>query len=178
MKKVYIVSSSLRGGSNSEVLASEFARGVKDNGGQVEFLSLKDFDLKFCIGCLACQATGRCVLQDDMEGILDDISDSDVLVFATPVYYYEMSGQLKTFLDRLNPLYGRDNKFSQVYMLGTCADSDPRSMDRAISGLEGWIECFDGVSLAGTLLATSTDDPNSIDGKFLDIAYEMGKSVE
>ena len=84
---------------------------------------------------------------------------------------------MKTFIDRLNPLYGRDNKFRQVYMLGTCADSDPRSMDRAISGLEGWIECFDDVSLAGTLLATSTDDPNSIDGKFLDIAYEMGKSV-
>lgn len=54
-KKVLIISSSLRGGSNSECLARECERGAKDAGHDVQFISLKGKELKFCIGCLSCQ---------------------------------------------------------------------------------------------------------------------------
>lgn len=177
MKKVYIISSSIRSGSNSEMLAKEFEKGTVESGNQVTFLSLKDFDLKFCKGCLACQKLGKCIIKDDMAKIIDEISESDVLVFATPVYYYEMSGQLKTFLDRLNPLYGKDNQFNEIYLLGACADNSRDAFDRVINGVGGWIDCFDGVNLKDTLLATGTNDVNSISEKDKKTAYDMGKNV-
>lgn len=80
--------------------------------------------------------------------LYNKISTADVLVFAAPpIYYYSMCGQLKTFLDRLNPLYASDNNFKEVYLLATAADSDETTMDGAIKEIQGWIECFEGVSL-------------------------------
>lgn len=177
MKKVFIISPSIRNGSNSEILAREFERGTKEVGNKVEFLSLKNFDLKFCIGCLACQKIGRCVLNDDMKNALKKVSESDILVFATPVYYYGMSGQLKTFLDRLNPLYIKNNKFKKVYLLGTCADNDKNAFEKTEVALDGWTCCFDGVSREKSLLATSTDAPNSVSDEFKLEAYNLGKSI-
>ena len=107
-KKVLIISSSLRGGSNSECLARECERGAKDAGHDVQFISLKGKELKFCIGCLSCQETGKCVLKDDAADIMAAVYNAEVIVFATPIYYYEMCGQLKTLLDRMNPLFPSD----------------------------------------------------------------------
>ena len=100
-KKVFIVSSTLRKNGNSDVLAEEFARGARENGNEVTKVNVRDMDLKFCIGCLSCNRTHKCVIQDRMNELYDTVQNSDVLVFATPVYYYAVSGQLKTFLDRL-----------------------------------------------------------------------------
>lgn len=74
-----------------------------------------------------------------------------MLVFATPIYYYEMSGQLKTFLDRMNPLYPKENSFREVYLLAASADDAPEAMDGAVKGIEGWVACFDGVCLKGVV---------------------------
>ena len=79
--------------------------GARETGHKVEKVSLKDKTIGFCKGCLACQKTGNCVIQDDAGEIVEKMLHADVLVFATPVYYYEMSGQMKTLLDRANPLY-------------------------------------------------------------------------
>ena len=68
-KKVLIISTSLRGGSNSDILANECAKGAKEAGHDVELLSLKGKDIKYCIGCLSCQRTGICVLKDDVADI-------------------------------------------------------------------------------------------------------------
>ena len=122
MKNVLIISSSLRGGSNSEILAHEAERGAIEAGNVVEFINLKGKDIKFCIGCLACQKTGKCVQKDDMAEMIAKVQNADVLIFATPIYYYEMSGQLKTFLDRCNPLYPQDNKFKDVYLITSSYD--------------------------------------------------------
>ena len=103
-KKVLIISTSLRGKSNSEILAKECEKGARDAGHDVEFLSLRGKDIRFCIGCLSCQKTGSCVLKDDVPEIMAKVKEAEVVVFATPIYYYEMSGQMKTLLDRLNPL--------------------------------------------------------------------------
>lgn len=102
-KKVLIISTSLRGGSNSEILAKECEKGAKAAGHDVQFLSLKEKEVKYCIGCLSCQRSGSCVLKDDVADVLELVKNAEVIVFATPIYYYEMSGQMKTLLDRLNP---------------------------------------------------------------------------
>ena len=176
MKNVVVISSSLRNGSNSEVLANEFIRGasIKHN---VEYISLKDINFKFCLGCLMCQKTGKCVINDDVGQYLDKISNADILVFATPIYYYSMSGQLKTFLDRLNPLYIKHNNFKEIYLLATCADDSASAIDKTIVALNGWIECFDGVELKGTLLATSVTKPNTLAEESKNKADSLGASI-
>lgn len=176
MKNVVVISSSLRNGSNSEILAKEFVKGasLKNN---VEYISLKDINFKFCLGCLSCQKTGKCVINDDVRQYLEKISNADILVFTTPIYYYGMTGQLKTFLDRLNPLYIKNNKFKEVYLLATCADDSKLAIDKTVVALSGWIECFDGVVLKDNLLATSTTGPNTITEEFKNKAYSLGESI-
>ena len=137
-KKILVVSTSLRADSNSDLLAEAFMNGAREAGHKVEKVSLKDKTIGFCRGCLACQKTGNCVIQDDAGGIVEKMLHADVLVFATPVYYYEMSGQMKTLLDRANPLYTADYAYRAVYLLATAADEDEHAIDGARKGLEGF----------------------------------------
>ena len=107
-----------------------------------------------------------------------NISKMPVLVFATPVYYYAVSGQLKTFLDRLNPLYVRDNKFKEVYLLTTAADNDESAMDGAVKDLQGWIDCFNGVTLKGVIRGVGVTEKGAVNNTaFPEQAYNMGKNV-
>ncbi|MGM9874197.1 MAG: flavodoxin family protein [Bacilli bacterium] len=176
MKNVVIISSSLRNGSNSEILAKSFLEGIKEKY-HVEFITLKGMNLNFCKGCLSCQNTGKCIINDDVCKYLDVISNADILVFFTPIYYYGMSGQLKTLLDRLNPLYIKENKFKEIYLIATCADSEPSSIDKTIVSLSGWIECFDGVEFKGSYLATSTNEVNSVKESDKIAVYQLAKSL-
>ena len=175
MKKIMIVSSSPRKGGNSDILANEFAKGAKAAGNEVEIVAVRDVDLKFCVGCLYCQSHDKCVLKDGMNELYDKFQNADVLVFATPIYYYSVCGQLKTFLDRLNPLYPRDNKFKEVYLLATAAEEEEYAMDGAVSDIQGWIDCFDGVELKGVLRGIGvTDKGDILKTNFPKQAYEMG----
>ena len=114
MKKVLIVSTSPRAHSNSEALANAFAEGARAAGHEAEVISLRGRTVNFCRGCFVCQEKLRCVIRDDADEICQKALQADVLVFATPIYYYEMSGQLKTLLDRLNPLFPSDYAFRDV----------------------------------------------------------------
>lgn len=178
MKKVIIVTSTPREGGNSEVLAKSFADGAKASGNDVRLIAVRDLGLKFCTGCMRCQSRGKCVLGDGMNALYPEFESADVLVFATPVYYYSVSGQLKTFLDRLNPLYGRNNKFRDVYLLATAADGDESAMDGAVCAVQGWIDCFDGVTLKGVIRGTGVTDRGDIAGtRFVKEAFETGKMI-
>ncbi len=178
MKKVLVVSSSPRKGGNSEVLARKFAEGASESGNEVKVISVRDVDLKFCTGCLYCQSHDRCVLSDGMNALYSEFENADVLVFATPVYYYSVSGQLKTFLDRLNPLYPRKNKFKEVYLLLAAADDDEAAMNGSVSDIQGWVDCFNGVQLSGVLRGVGVGDKGDIlKTDFPEKAYQMGKNV-
>ncbi len=178
MKKVLIISTSLRPKSNSHELALAFQNGAVQAGHNVELITLRHKNINFCIGCLTCVNTGKCVIADDMQEIVGKMRDVDVIVFASPIYYYEMSGQLKTLLDRSNPLYGGDYRFTDIYMLTSAAEDLPSVPERAINGLGGWIECFDRAHLAGTVFAGGVNDPGEIAGHdALKQAYELGQSI-
>lgn len=179
MKKVLVISSSLRSRSNSDALADEFARGAADAGNEVEKVTLREKDIRFCKGCLACQKTGRCVINDDAPAIMKKMHDADVIAFATPIYYYEMCGQLKTLLDRANPLYSSDYRFRDIYMLTSAAEDGAHVPERAVAGLTGWIDCFGKTRLAGTVFAGGVSEPGETAGHpSLERAYETGKSIE
>jgi len=178
MKKIIIVTSSPKKDGNSETLAKAFAEGAKAAGNDVKFIAVRDVNLKFCTGCMFCQSHDKCVLGDGMNELYKDFENADVLVFATPVYYYSVSGQLKTFLDRLNPLYPRANKFKEVYLLATSAEADDAAMNGCVSDIQGWIDCFEGVRLAGVLRGTGVNEKGEINGTdFPKKAYQMGKTV-
>ena len=113
-KKVLVIETSLRKGSNSDELAESFAKGAEEAGNEVEIVSLKGKKIAFCTGCFACQKLGRCVINDDANEITEKILEAEVVVWATPVYYYEMSGQMKTMIDRANSLNPRVYKFREV----------------------------------------------------------------
>lgn len=103
---------------------------------------------------------------------------ADVLVFATPIYYYEMSGQMKTMLDRANPLFPSNYAFGDVYLLATAMEEDESAMSRAVSGLEGWIECFEKARLAGTVFGGGADEVGAVkNSPAAAKAYGMGKAV-
>ena len=177
-KKVLILSTSLRKNSNSNALAEEFARGAKDAGNTVELVSLRDKTVAFCKGCLSCQKTGRCVIHDDADEITQKMLNADVLVFATPVYYYGMSGQMKTMLDRANPLFSADYAFRDVYLLAAAAENDEDTADGTVKGLEGWVVCFEKARLAGVIFGGGATAPGEIQGNpAMKKAYETGTEV-
>lgn len=178
MKKVLVISTSLRGVSNSHELASAFARGAEEAGHEVEMITLHQKEIRFCIGCLKCQETGKCVFNDDVPSIMGRLHDADVVCFATPIYYYEMSGQMKTLLDRFNPLFGGDYRFTDVYLMTSAAEDEPEVPRRAVDGLGGWIECFERARYAGGVFVGGVTAPGEITGhQGLVKAFEMGKNV-
>lgn len=178
MKKVIVISTSLRVGSNSDILADKFTEGALHAGHDVEKISLAGKDISFCRGCLACQKLGRCVIDDDANGIMQKVLNADVVVWATPIYYYEMSGQMKVMIDRMNAMYPLDYKFRDVYLLTTAAENEPEVPKRAESGLTGWTDCYPKCRLAGTLFCGGVDAPHAIEGnEKLQTAYEMGLHV-
>ena len=177
MKKVLIITTSMRNNSNSEQLALSFAEGAKSAGCDVEVVALKDKSIAFCKGCLACQKLGRCVIGDDANAVTDKLEQAEVVVWATPIYYYEMSGQMKTMIDRANPLYNRPYKFKKVYLLATATEDESYVPDGAIKGVQGWVDCFEGVEFVQTLFVGGVTNPGDIKGnQALAKAFAMGQN--
>lgn len=175
-KNVLVISTSPRKGGNSDMLADEFMRGALEAGNQAEKITLYDKELNFCRGCLACQKIGRCVIRDDAAAIIEKMQRAEVIAFATPIYFYEMCGQMKTLLDRSNPLFPAEYAFRDIYFLSAAAEDEADTDSRAISGLEGWIACFDKARLAGTVFGGGADVVGAIKGNpALAQAYAMGK---
>ena len=177
-KKVLILSSSPRKGGNSETLAAAFAKGALEAGNLVETVHLREKNYGFCRGCLACLKLGHCVIRDDAVEVTAKMHDADVLVFATPVYYYSVSGQLKTMLDRANPLYDTDYAFTKAYLLAAAAEDGPETVDGTRTAVQGWVDCFPCCALAGTVFAGGVNSAGEIAGHAaLEQAYQMGREV-
>ncbi|MBQ0078950.1 MAG: flavodoxin family protein [Eubacterium sp.] len=177
-KKVVVISTSLRANSNSDSMAASFCNGAKDAGHEVEYITLRGKQIGFCIGCLACQSQGECVIKDDASDITEKVLNADAVAWATPIYYYEMSGQMKTLIDRMNSMYPRDYKFRDIYFMASAAEEEESVPEKAISGLQGWIDCYAHASLKGTVFCGGVTDCGEIAGNDkLDAAYEMGKNL-
>lgn len=191
-KKVLIISTSMRKDSNSGILADEFARGAIENGNIVEKIDLNQKQINFCKGCYICPKTHQCIQNDDMNEILNKMCSSEVIVFATPVYHWEMSGQMKTLLDRTLPLFSlytdSGYKFREIYLIAVAATPEGKYQnlnptEGIVRGLESWIKDFDWmnpkVSLRGTICGWNALSPAEIKNQTdkLEEAYKMGKSI-
>lgn len=178
MKKVVIITSSLRPNSNSDLLAESFKQGALEAGNEVELISLKGKKLDFCRGCMACSRLGRCVINDDANPIMEKICEADVVVWSTPTYYYTMSGNMKTLIDRCNALFNKDYKFRDVYLLVTAAEDEEYTPKQVIGGIQGWVDCFDRANFKDHLFVGGVSEPGDIkNNPGLAKAFEMGKRV-
>lgn len=177
-KKVLILSSSPRKGGNSERLAEEFAKGAREAGNRVETVHLREKQYGFCKGCFACLKLGRCIIADDAVKIAAEMHDAEVLVFATPVYYYSVSGQLKTMLDRANPLFDSDYAFTEAYLLATAAEDEPETVEGTEKAVQGWVDCFPRCEFVETVFAGGVNEIGDIEGHpALKKAYLLGKEI-
>ena len=177
-KKIFIVSTSLRSGSNSNAMADAFLKGAVEAGHRVCKVSLQDMQIQFCNGCLLCQKTGSCVIQDALSPLLEDMRHSDVIVFATPIYFQDISGQLKTLLDRSTSLYFSDYMLKEVYLLISFSDTDTSSAEHASTTIKNWANAL-GIQLAGTVMGIGLDKAEDFRAvpQILEAAYQMGREV-
>lgn len=105
-------------------------------------------------------------------------SNSDVLAFATPVYYYRSCGQLKTLLDRANPLFASDYKFRDVYLLASAAEDASETVKGTETAIRGWADCFEKTNFKKTTFAGDVNDAGDIKGhSALKESYKTGMSV-
>lgn len=178
-KNILIISTSLRKGGNSGILADAFGKGAQAAGHSVEHVTLRDKTINFCKGCLACQKTQHCVIRDDANEIVQKMGAADVIVFATPVYFYDMCGQMKTLLDRSNPLFPTDYAFRDIYLLASAAEAEESAVDGTLTGLQGWISCFEKAHLKGVVRGVNATAPGDIrkHAAALSLAEDMGKNA-
>lgn len=142
MKKVLILSASPRRGGNSDILCDQFMKGAEANGNQVEKIFLRDLSINYCTGCGLCNAKrGQCAQRDDMARIGRKMIGADVIVMATPVYFYTMDAQLKTLIDRCCAYYIMITHKS-FYFIVTAADTDEGAMERTLEGIRGFTVCL------------------------------------
>lgn len=177
MKKVVIITSSLRDQSNSNILAEAFKEGAESAGNQVELISLKQNRVAPCIGCNSCQVHGECFMKDKLNEILDQVIESDVLVFASPTYYYSVSGTLKNFIDRTFAKFTKI-KNKDFYYIGSSTDGSKASIDGCIDTVKGFLRCVENVSLKGIVYGLELVDQGDANySNVLQEAYEMGKNI-
>lgn len=177
-KNVLIISASPRKGGNSDTLCDQFAKGAQEAGNHVEKLRLAELQIDYCSACYACKKLGHCVKQDDMTMVIDKMKASDVIVLATPVYFYTMDAQLKTMIDRTlggAQTPGLENK--EFYLVATAADGKDE-MERTIDGIRGYLECLPGAIENGVIYGAGAWQLGDIQrNPAMQEAYEMGKSI-
>jgi multimeric flavodoxin WrbA len=177
-KKVVILSASPRKGGNSDLLCDQFLRGAQEAGHQAGKIVLREKKIGYCVACDACQKNGgRCGQQDDMAGILEQMIAADVIVMATPVYFYTMNAQMKTLIDRC---YARYTAISgkEFYFIMTAAVGQKSLLERTLESLRGFTACLDGAKERGVVYGTGAWQVGEIKkSPALGEAYEMGKTA-
>ena len=177
MKNVLIISSSPRKGGNSDLLCNEFYEGAIEAGHNAEIVSLREKTINYCKGCYRCVKRGKCIQEDDMLPLLEKVKNADVLVLATPVYFYSMCAQLKTFIDRMFYIY-RD-VHADIYLLITAADDDMPLLEQTAESIRGCTrDCFEGCVEKGCLSVGGVGKRGEVRNRedVMEQAYEMGRN--
>lgn len=177
-KNVLILSGSPRREGNTDLLCDEFARGAKEAGARVEKLFLGDYDIRFFqevderhVGDSADVAT------DDAPMIVSKMLDADIIVLASPVYFMNINGQMKTLIDRTYSHF-MDLKDKAFYYITACADRAESTADFAITGFRGFVMCLPNPTERGMVKAIGLGRKGSVKGTaFMQQAYELGKGV-
>lgn len=176
-KKILILSGSPRKGGNSDILCDEFMRGAQDAGHTVEKIFIRDQKIGYCNACYACRESGVCVLKDGMQEVLEKMAWADVIVMASPVYFYSIDAQMKAVIDRTLAQWTKlpDKEF---YYIMTAADDEDAAFDTALACFRGFAFCLKGAKEKGIIRGGGVYEAGVVKGtKHMSAAYEMGKNV-
>ncbi len=177
MKNVLILSGSPRKGGNSDLLCDEFMAGATEAGNNVTKINVADKRIAPCRACYACKGTGKCFQKDDMADILQAMIDADVLVLASPVYFYSIDAQLKALIDRTVARW-LEVKDKEFYYIATCADTEKESIETTLACFRGYADCVEGAKEMGVIYGTGVYEKGKVkDTPAMAEAYEMGKKV-
>ncbi len=177
MKKVLILSGSPRKNGNSDILCDEFARGAAEAGNHVEKIRVAEKNIGFCRACYACRGTGVCAIKDDVAEVLQKMIDADVLVLASPVYFYSIDAQLKALIDRTVARW-LEVKNKEFYYIVTAADSEKEAAKTTLACFRGYADCVDGAIEKGVIYGMGVYEKGKVnDTKAMKEAYEMGRTV-
>lgn len=176
-KKVLILSGSPRKNGNSDLLCNEFYRGAIEAGHIVEKIRIQEKNISCCKACYACQNNGICVIKDDMAEIMQKMIDCDVLVLASPVYFYSIDAQLKMVIDR-SVCRWREVRNKEMYYIMTAADTEKSSMDTTLACFRGYADCIEGAIERGIIYGCGVYHSGEISHTDMMLeAYQMGKAV-
>lgn len=178
MSRILVLNGSVRRGGNTELLVQSFAEGARKNN-SVEIVSVADFKVNPCIGCNSCfnREENDCSQNDDMTKVYEKLKSTDILVIASPVYFYGISAQLKAMIDRLHTPMRNSFPIKKLALILVGAASLPEMFD-AIKVQYRLALNFFGLEDAGTVLvrgAKKKGDVKNTDG--LKEAYELGNSM-
>ena len=174
-KQVLIISSTPRKKGNSQVLCEQFLKGAKEAGHKAEIIRLADKRIAYCKGCGACHKMYSCIIKDDMAIIINKMLKADIIVLATPVYFYSMSAQLKTMIDRCASKY-TEISGKEFYFIITAADTNKKIMDKVIEALRGFTrDCLEGTKEKGIIYGLGVWQTGEIQKKpAFERAYKLG----
>ena len=177
-KKILVLSSSFRKGGNSDTLCDQFVKGAVEAGHQVEKIFINDKKIGYCRACYYCRDnSGMCVLKDDMAEVLQKMIDADVIVLASPVYFYSISAQLKAVIDRTVARW-LEVKNKEFYYIVTMADEVHSSADTTLACFRGYADCVEGAAEKGVIIGSGVYEPGKVKNTLaMKQTYEMGKNV-
>ena len=177
-KKVLILSGSPRKGGNSDILCDEFARGAQEAGHEVEKIHVAAKKVAPCSACYYCRDHGgECARKDDMTDILQKMIDADVIVLASPVYFYSIDAQLKAVIDRTVARW-LEVKNKEFYYIVTMADEEHASADTTLACFRGYADCVEGAVEKGVVIGSGVYEPGKVKAtSAMKQAYKMGKTV-
>jgi len=160
------IEGSPRQDGNTEKLVRHTLNGAAEEGCQVVFLKLANLNIEHCTGCGSCRATGECVLNDDMDRVVDAIQESDIIVVGSPVYAWQVTGITKVFMDRLCRLLTQDyqsrlNGPKKIAFAYTQGNPDPK-MFQVYFDYQEKLYSFLGFTLAGRVQGAGTRGKDDI----------------
>lgn len=175
-KKVVILSASPRIGGNSDILCSQFMLGAEESGHVVEKIYLQKEKLGYCTACGSCSKTKMCVQKDNGNIILKKMTEADVIVFSTPVYFYAMNGQLKTLIDRTLPRYTEFK--GKAYLIATAADPTLSAIEGTVSDYKNFLRMTPNLKDSGQIFGLNAwDKGDIISNPAIIEAYKEGENI-
>jgi len=175
--KVLGIVCSPRKGGNTEILTREALAGAKENGADVELLRISDMNVAPCDGCETCHQSGECRIKDDMQKLYEKILTADGIILGSPVYFWSVSSQAKTFMDRTYALRYPNHQLKDK-VGGAIAATGRRGSVNALSVINNFFLGHDmlvtglGISGYGTKKGEVKQDKRAMEGAKL-----LGKQI-
>lgn len=177
-KKVLALSASPRRCGNSDLLCDRLLQGAQEAGHQTEKIFLGEKKVGVCTACDYCRShNGQCAQKDDMAEILDKMVKADVLVLASPVYFYSINAQMKAVIDRTVARYLELTGKELCYIIAAAEDDRP-AMERAVECFRGFADCLPDPEERGVIYGIGVWQKGEIQDKpAMEEAYQLGRSL-